>query len=221
MADNAQKLPMARALNIFAQRRIEDAMQLLGQQLPARVIGVSGSIVTVAFEITSPFTLPSVTMPIAGSQYVRCPTQVGDKGFVVAADAYLGGVSGLGGGTADLTLPANLSALVFVPVGNKTWPAPIDPNALELWGPAGVILRNGDQTCVVKLTADGVEITLPSGKALAVIGNRQDRGRPGRRRSGQLADPPARRRHDRRGYDRAPDRGNVVKGRQLRRPTAQ
>ena len=144
MADNAQKTPLGLALNQFAQRKILDAIRTLGRALPCRVVAVSGQIVTVAFEIQSPtFTLPTVAMPIATSVYDWLPVQEGDQGYTAPADAYLGGVSGLGGGVAALTLPGNLSALVFVPVSNAAWEPPGgDPDMRVVQGPDGVLIQD-------------------------------------------------------------------------------
>lgn len=162
MAGNFQKTPITTSLNRFAEQKAADAIQVLGRALPCSVTSVDGAIVTVKFEVNSLFTLPSVTIPQAGSAWAREPTQAGDLGFVVPADAYLGGVSGLGGGTAGLTQQTNLSALVFQPVTNKTWVA-VDPNAYTLIGPRGVVLRDVDSGSVLKLTPDAVSITCDDG----------------------------------------------------------
>ena len=108
----AQKTPVARSLELFANRKVRGALAALGQSLPATVVSRTGGIVTVKFALTSPYTLPNVTVPIVGSEYVRLPIQAGCPGFVMSADAYLGGMSGLGGGTADLSPRGNLSMLV-------------------------------------------------------------------------------------------------------------
>lgn len=92
-------------------------------------MAVSGSIVTVKFDVGVP--LQQMSMAVAGTRYCRSPIQAGDLGFATTADAYLGGVTGLGGGTADLTQRGNLSALVWVPVGNKSWPT-IDATSQHL-----------------------------------------------------------------------------------------
>ena len=86
------------------------------------------------------------------------PTQIGDLGWTVPADAYLGGVSGLGGGTADLSAPGNLEALVFVPVSNKTSP-PIDQNAAQIQGPNGAIIRTLDGSASVVVNTSGITMT--------------------------------------------------------------
>lgn len=170
MASNAQKTPIARTLEQWGQRKARAAIDLLGQSLPCSVASViSSGIVTVKFELTNvPFTLPQITVPIAFPEYVRLPIQQGMKGAVMAFDAYLGGMTGLGGGTADLTPRPNLSNLAFVPLGSTSWAAPIDPNSLELYGPDGVILHNVPRT--VTFTLNGTTVTIVgSGSALALV----------------------------------------------------
>jgi hypothetical protein len=153
-ASNSQKTALARSLEQFANRQVRSALDLLGQALPCSVVTVVFSgIVTVKFEITNvPFTLPNITVSIIGSEYVRLPIQKGMKGAVIAFDAYLGGMTGLGGGTADLTQRPNLSNLAFVPLGNSGWSATDDPNAVVIYGPDGAIIRTAakDSTLTVK-----------------------------------------------------------------------
>ena len=155
MADNSQKTPLGRSLNVFAAKRAQDAIQLAGKALPCSVVSVDGAIVTVNFEVNSPFTLPDVTIPLFGPEYIRYPIQPGDNGVVLPADAYLGGVSGLGGGVADLTLPANLSALVFLPIGNTEWSA-VDPQSVTLYGPNGVVLKDTSGATTFVLTPTSI-----------------------------------------------------------------
>lgn len=152
MLDTSQKTPFSRSLNEFAQNKIRDFMAIQGKVLPASITAVDGSIVTVKFELNAPFPLPAVTVPVEGSQYVRVPYQIGEKGIVIPSDYYLGGVSGLGGGTAGTSLPANLSALVFVPIGNKNWDQADDPKKIVLWGPDGAILRTEDKKSRLEAT---------------------------------------------------------------------
>lgn len=156
MADNAQKTALARTLNQAIIQRALGLIQQTGKSLPASVVSRNGGIVTVKFEIAntpnSPYTLPNVTVPMIGSEFVRLPIKAGTLGFVIPADAYLGGMSGLGGGTADLSQPANLSALVWSPIGNKNWTASDDEDAVVIYGPDGAILRNVAKTAVLKVT---------------------------------------------------------------------
>ena len=168
MADNSQKKFFARSLNDFAQGKALDAIQILGKALPASVVAVAGSIVTVKFEVVSGFTLPQVTCPMFGPEWIRYPTQVGDLGIVIPADAYIGGVSGLGGGIADLTLPANLSALVWLPIANANWSSTEDPNALVMYGPNGGILRTRDKHKTITVNADGITIVVDDGSPITV-----------------------------------------------------
>lgn len=171
MPDNSQKTPLARSLNTFAERKISDAIQILGKALPCSVaaIPIAGvPIFEVKFEIQTDFTLPNVTVAMAGAEYIRFPIPVGCKGVVFPAATRLGGVNGLGSGVADLSTPANLSALTFFPLGNSEWTPSAFPNSLDLFGPEGVVVRNADGTILLKVTDDGVEITLPMGKNLII-----------------------------------------------------
>lgn len=165
----AQKTPIARTLEQFGARKALEEIGKTGQSLPVSVVSVvSSGIVKVKFEIqqpastSNPYTLPNITVPILFPEYVRVPIQPKMKGMVVDADAYLGGVSGLGGGIADLTPRPNLSNLAFMPIGNTAWTPPIDPNSVELYGvgTSGVILRDGGKVCVFTLTDTGLIITI-------------------------------------------------------------
>jgi len=158
MADNAQKTPFAVSMNRFAQRKAADAIQLLGKALPASVVSVSGSIVKVKFEVDSPFTLPQVTIPMFGPEWIRYPVQPGDKGMVLPADARLGGMSDLGSGIASLSLPANLSAIIFMPIASANWDPPEDSQKLILYGPNGAVLRSKNGTANVTVTEDEVQL---------------------------------------------------------------
>jgi len=163
MASNYTKLWLQKTLNQGAQRRALSAIQSTGRALPCRVVAVSGALVTVAFEVdAAPLTLPQITMPKAESSWIRMPTQVGDLGVTMPADAYMGGISGLGGGTATLTRPGNLSALVFVPVSSKASP-PIDQNAAQVQGPNGAIIRTTTGTTSQVVTdQNGTTLTFGS-----------------------------------------------------------
>lgn len=155
MATNAQKTPLQRSLNDITRRRSQNAIQLVGKQYPCSVTAVSGSIVTVKFELLqSPFTMPPAKMPVMGPEYIRYPIQVGCKGMAVSADAFLGAMSGLGTGTATLNVQPNLSALVFMPIGNVDFFA-VDPNALVLYGPDGAVLMDAGQNTVLTIDNTG------------------------------------------------------------------
>jgi hypothetical protein len=156
---NYSKTPLGSSFSRIANEVAATTMQQLGRALPCSVVHVAGQIVTVKFEISSEFTIPQVTIPIAGAEYVRFPTQIGDKGFVIPADAYLGGVSGLGGGVAGLTQQMNLTALVFLPIGNKSFFA-VNPNAVVIYGPDGVVLQDTGAAAVMTLIPTSITFTL-------------------------------------------------------------
>lgn len=160
MADNYDKLWLQTSLNKLAANRALETINSTGRALPCRVTAVSGSIVTVAFEVDAGVqTLPPVTMPKAESQWIRTPTQVDDYGMTVPADTYLGGISGLGGGVAKLSQKrGNLSTLVFVPVSAKGFgPAP-DANKAWVNGPNGAVLSDTAQTASVTVSENLVTI---------------------------------------------------------------
>lgn len=153
----AQKTPLSRGLTLYVNWMIRKFLDRLAKGRPASVVAVNGSIVTVKFEMAG-VTLPQVTMPLAGPEYIRYPTQVGDKGLCVPCDYYLGAMSGLGSGTADTTPRGNLSTLVFQPIGNKNWTAPDDTQALVLYGPNGVILRDTGSKSKLTLTPTNIDL---------------------------------------------------------------
>ena len=160
MAENYDKLWLQKTSNQLAVTRAQQAIKSLGRALPCRVTAVEGAIVTVAFEVNAaPWNLPEITIPKAESNWVRMPTQVGDKGYTAPADAYLGGVSGLGGGVATMTPCGNMTALVFTPVSNAS-SGPIDQNAAQIQGPNGAIIQTtSGTTSSVVTNQEGTTIT--------------------------------------------------------------
>jgi len=152
------KKPLQRSLPVLLSGAINDGQQLQCQEWPCTVVDVDGAIVTVAFEVSSEFTLPQVTCPIAESRYVRIPVQEGDQGMVMAASTRLGGVTGLGSGLAPLANPSNLGGLVFVPLGNKAWPT-IDANAVVLQAPNGAKILTDDGASEIIVDTGQVQVT--------------------------------------------------------------
>lgn len=153
-----QKLNFGRNINRFTEQKFTEAFQASGKILPASIVSQEGKMVTVSFELhDTPYVFPQVTIPLFGPQYIRYPMQPGDKGIVIPADTYLGGVSGQGGGVADLTPPANLSALVFLPISNTEWDS-VDGNVVTIYGPEGVTIRDSGSNTTFMLTPDSVTI---------------------------------------------------------------
>ena len=158
------KLWLQKTLNATAITRAEQAIKMQGKALPCRVVAVNGAIVTVSFQVNSaPYVLPRITIPKAESNWFRYPTQVGDLGITIPADVYIGIVSGLGATIPDINVrPANLSALVFLPVSNSN-SAPQDQNAAIAQGPNGFIGQVVGGTSSVVANSTGVTLTFGSG----------------------------------------------------------
>ena len=153
------KTPFVTSANRLAVKRAFDAIQALGKALPCTIVGTAGQIVTVKIEANAPpFTLSEVTVPIATTINDWIPVKAGDAGVLVPAAAYLGGISGIGGGTANLAaIPANLEALVFLPVSNAAWAAPGgDPAVRVVQGPDGVLLQDYAETATIKITSGAI-----------------------------------------------------------------
>ncbi|SVY08736.1 hypothetical protein [Klebsiella pneumoniae] len=166
----SQRLNFAKSMNNFAEVKIAEAMELVGKILPATVVRQSGKMITVSFSLTTiPFTLPQVTIPLFGPEYVRYPMQPGDRGIVIPADTYIGGMSGLGGGVADLTQPTNLSALVYLPISNTEW-QDVDGQVVTVYGPEGVTLRDSGSNTTFLLKPDSIAISTPDSFTVTVGG---------------------------------------------------
>lgn len=174
MSENHLKTQSNAAIQAFVKGRTDDSQLSSGKSYPCSVTKViSSGIVQVKFEVNStPFTLPEMKVPVVGSEYIRYPIQVGDLGRCVPSDVRLGGVSGLATTRSppDLTPAGNLSALAFEWLGSSNWEAATDPNALELIGPNGVILRDKESNAKLTLSPSGVTIDGDSGD-LTVTGN--------------------------------------------------
>ena len=157
MSDNTYKTPLNNSLNIFADGKIDAANAMNGKSLPCSVVSVQGAMITVKFELKTDttYTLPQVTVPLAGAEYIRYPIKEGDKGFVTSASASLSAMSGQGDNASSLVLQGNLSALVFIPFGNVDW-SQVDINAVTVYAPNGVVLRDTDSNSAITLTPENI-----------------------------------------------------------------
>jgi hypothetical protein len=156
-ATNHQTTPLGRSLAQIALRKVQDGQQLQGKNLPCHVTAIKGAIVTVAFDVTSQYTLPKMDIPIANSQYGREAIQIGDKGYASSGDAYIGNNSGLGENTSNLSPRANLSNLVFHPIGNKNW-GPVDSNQNTHSAPNGGLYQTDDGKMQVIIKQSSVTV---------------------------------------------------------------
>lgn len=156
---SAQKTPLTRTLSAFAQQKALDEIGKLGLAIPGTVKAVSGAIITVNFEVSG-LTLPQVTMPLAGPEYIRLPIKVGDKGLAVPASVYLGGISGLGGGTADDTLRGNLSTLFWLPIGSANWSSVADATKVTIYGPGGALIQDTTGAGFIEVTPTAITLSV-------------------------------------------------------------
>ena len=135
-------------------------------------------IVTVAFDVLDMPNLPQITIPMAGAEYVRYPVQIGDKGFTTAADVYMGGVSGIGtaqsannGNTGNLS-----SVLVFVPASSTKWSKAENHNAVIVYGPDGVIIRDTKKSATITLKPGSIMLQVGSTMITLTAGGITSRG---------------------------------------------
>lgn len=139
----SQKLNPALTLGQAARQRVLDHIHNTAKALPASIKSVKGSIVTVNFESGGGYNLPNVTIPHFGPEYIRYPTQQGDRGVVIAMDSIISNMDGLGPSAAPgLSRPGNLSPLVFLPIANQNWFG-VDGNKITHYGKNGFLW--GDQ----------------------------------------------------------------------------
>lgn len=144
MGDNSARTPMAMGLSALASTHASDDQQIQTKAVPSHVVKRQKEFMTVAFDLNSPYTMPTVKVPQTFG-YVREPTQIGDKGFVTIGDFILNGVSGDGGGTANLPSQGNLTALAFQPISQMAF-EDRDYDQLTLFGgPNGVKIIQAPQ----------------------------------------------------------------------------
>jgi hypothetical protein len=154
---DAQRHSPVQSLNRFAEGKIGQALDLLAKSVPCSVDSVdsTGTIVVVKVEIQQPeIVFPLIKCPVYGPEWVRWPIQKGDRGVMFSADYYIGGMSGLGTGVADLTPQFNFSTGVFFPIGNTNFSDTDDPKKVVLYGPEGVILKGCNDDAQHKDTTD-------------------------------------------------------------------
>jgi len=166
---NAQKRFHGRDLHEFGDKKTQDWLQRTPKSVPCTVTAVEYPFVTVQVNMNAaPFTLPKIKVPQSQSAYFREPTQVGDQGFLEIADYYLGGVSGLGGGVADLTPRGNLSTGVYRPITRASFSPMVDPNKAQVQGPEGVVIQDDGGHCVITVTPTTITIVDESGNEVVM-----------------------------------------------------
>lgn len=152
----SQKQPFGLTINRAVKNIASSLMNVAGKSLPSSVVKVIGNLVQINFEITSTQQLPQPTLPVLMSRYFRFPIQPGDKGMTVTSDAYLGGMSGQGGGVADLTQRGNLGASAWAPLTNADDPTVDTLQATATGGPNGLLLKDQSGVTTILLTSSQI-----------------------------------------------------------------
>jgi hypothetical protein len=165
--DNHLTTPIVFNQPIGIGQQTADAQQNVAKAIPCTVTALSGELVTVKFELNSNFTLPTITIPQAFSQWIRGATQVGDKGFAISSDYYLGSQSGQGTGTPNLYQRGNLGTLVFIPITTTTFSSR-NLNAAFISGPQGVVVQDQAGNCIFTLTQNGISISIGGNNVITI-----------------------------------------------------
>jgi hypothetical protein len=139
---DSHKHPLQYRLNQWSNKRVNEGLEIQPKSMPCHVVKVDKDFIEVAFETQNGiFTPPTVKIPQSMSQYSREPTQVGDKGYAVPGDYYLGGVTGDAGGRTDFYPRGNLTTLSFQPVSHKANPTRDYDQHTQTGGPNGWIVK--------------------------------------------------------------------------------
>jgi hypothetical protein len=134
MTDNFLKLDFISKIHDFVRTKVADGIQNTPKFVPGHVSKIlPNDFIEFTIDATGPYTLPKLQVPQMFSKYHREPTQVGDKGIVVAGSYFIGGSSGQDGSTANLYPKGNLTTGSFQPVSNKNFPKR-DPNMFLVTG---------------------------------------------------------------------------------------
>jgi hypothetical protein len=154
--DNIQKLPFVKLMHDFIRTQAQNHYHNEPKQLPCHVSKIlENDFLELTFDMTGPYTLPKINVPQTFSKYHREPTQVGDKGYHVSSNNYLGGESGQSGGTASPYLRGNLTTGAFQPVSEKQFPVRDHNNFLITGGPTGITAQSADTKTNINIDFGG------------------------------------------------------------------
>jgi hypothetical protein len=183
-ANNALVTPLAYSLADLARIGSQNKNQQISQPIPVSITKIHGELVQVKIEAKGrgiPYTIPEFIVPQSFSEWIREPTQVGDKGWLVESNYYLGGMSGLNGGTANYYDRSNLTNMVFQHISQKQFPHNVNRNLNQVFqnGPEGVMNQTTDgkffvnvdgKNAQVQLGANGSTITFKQDSVVITIG---------------------------------------------------
>jgi hypothetical protein len=135
------KHPYQYRMSQWAAKKTNDHQEKQAKSIPCHVTKVDKDFIYVAFENQNSIsTLPTVKIPQSWSQYSREPTQVGDKGYAVPGNYYLGGATDDSGGNTDFYPRGNLTTLSFNGVSHKKNPSRDYDQLTHMGGPNGWIV---------------------------------------------------------------------------------
>lgn len=158
MSDMSRKISLGQnlaAIGLYAAQTQQDQN---GWQLPCVVSEVNGSFVKVSFQVRGEgIPLPQIEVPIYGWEYIRFPIQVGDPGVTISIDANLFNICGQSEGLPNFVSNGNFGAtLMFLPIMSKKMSDTDDTQAVVIYGPNGVIIRDTEGNTVIKVSATGM-----------------------------------------------------------------
>jgi len=179
VTDYSKKLLFSQNLVGVIDNQIGEALQADGWELPCVVkeISADGLFVTVDFQISQgQYPIPTITIPIAESEYVRLPIQIGTVGITKKITADITYISGQQDGVSTLNSYGNLNtALCFMPISNKKlFPENANINALLLYGPEGVVIEDlsivdGSPVTNSRVTVSQTSVRMESGTSYIQI----------------------------------------------------
>jgi hypothetical protein len=166
VSDNALVTPQVFSLPRAARSHANDAVSEQPQPIPVTITKIMGETVEVQVEAkgrTTPFTINKFIVAQAHSEWIRQPTQVGDKGWLVHANYNLGGMSGLGG-NANYYGRANLTGMVFKHISQVKFPHNTNRNLNQAFinGPAGVKTQTTNGNSFIDIQADQIILQVGS-----------------------------------------------------------
>lgn len=136
------KYSLQHRLGIWTNKQTNNLSESEAKSIPCHVVKTDKDFLYIQFDTQNGiFTMPTVKMTQGYSRFGREPTQVGDKGYAVPNNYYMGGMSAYSGGQTDFYPRGNLSSLSFQPVANYQAPKRDYDQHHETGGPNGWLVR--------------------------------------------------------------------------------
>jgi len=148
----------------MARGHVQDGKMQTPQEIPVTIAKVNNDeTVNVNAETQGPpnWTIDKFTVAQDYGEWIRPPNVVGTKGVLTsAASYYTGGMTNLGGGTANYRDRANMTTMLFRPVSNTKFATNNNRNfnATLISGPQGAVIN--DAKNITNITVNGSIITI-------------------------------------------------------------